>query len=154
MQTILVNVHTECPQKHLNTLPLSYEATVDADGYAEVAGVSSEADFCGRCEAPIADGKVAFSKVDSFDTRRPVQNFTNGTVASMAVAGGAGTPLEVVVIDDNPNLGHAGPLHNNLDGDKVLVMILADNGATGMKKGETFFASGSNLIGDLAVFRP
>ena len=146
MQTILVNVHTECPQKHLNTLPLSYEATVDADGYAEVAGVSSEADFCGRCEAPIADGKVAFSKVDSFDTRRPMQNFTNGTVASMAVAGGAGTPLEVVVIDDNPDLdtGASG----------VLVMALADNGATGMKKGDTFFASPQKLIGDLAVFRP
>ena len=78
-----------------------------------------------------------------------MQNPVNGTLASFAPSS---TP--VVVIDDDPNLGHAGPLHNNLDGDKVLVMILADNGATGMKKGETFFASGSNLIGDLAVFRP
>ena len=89
-----------------------------------------------------------------------MQNPTNGTVASMAVAGGAGTPLEVVVIDDDFTLGD--PIPQTFRGDRsppafaesVLVMVLHDNGATGMKKGETFFASGSNLIGDLAVFRP
>ena len=79
-----------------------------------------------------------------------MQNPINGTLASYDPH----SQQPVVVIDDDPNLGHAGPLHNNLDGDKVVVMALIDNTGPRISKGDTFLASSQDLTGDLVAYRP